>query len=155
MLRGVCAVHARRHNGNVLIDREAHIINIDFGFFLTNGPGGISFERAPFKLTGGCAYGDRSRAQGQRALPTVPHFRAHSTAVPRRSACCAASHNAACDRTAGVPSWHRRFAAVRPRRTASAVGALARVVWCVCLRAGPIRALVHRRALGLQRSLWR
>ena len=52
MLRGVGAVHARRHNGNVLIDREAHIINIDFGFFLTNGPGGISFERAPFKLTG-------------------------------------------------------------------------------------------------------
>ncbi|KAK3368222.1 kinase-like domain-containing protein [Podospora didyma] len=40
-----------RHNGNVLIDNEGHIIHIDFGFMLSNSPGSVSFEAAPFKLT--------------------------------------------------------------------------------------------------------
>jgi phosphatidylinositol 4-kinase len=41
-----------RHNGNILIDRRGHIMHIDFGFLLTNSPGGnINFEAAPFKLT--------------------------------------------------------------------------------------------------------
>ncbi|CAA93903.1 Phosphatidylinositol 4-kinase pik1 [Schizosaccharomyces pombe] len=40
-----------RHNGNVLIDSEGHIIHIDFGFLLTNTPGNVGFESAPFKLT--------------------------------------------------------------------------------------------------------
>jgi phosphatidylinositol 4-kinase B len=41
-----------RHNGNILIDIEGHIIHIDFGFLLSNAPGkGIKFEQAPFKLT--------------------------------------------------------------------------------------------------------
>jgi len=40
-----------RHNGNILIDRDGHIIHIDFGYFLSNAPGGVSFESAPFKLT--------------------------------------------------------------------------------------------------------
>lgn len=41
-----------RHNGNILIDQEGHIMHIDFGFLLTNAPGkGLNFEQAPFKLT--------------------------------------------------------------------------------------------------------
>jgi phosphatidylinositol 4-kinase len=40
-----------RHNGNLLLDDEGHIIHIDFGFMLSNSPGGVNFESAPFKLT--------------------------------------------------------------------------------------------------------
>ena len=39
-----------RHNGNILINNEGYLIQIDFGFFLSNAPGG-EFEKAPFKLT--------------------------------------------------------------------------------------------------------
>ncbi|GLE08661.1 hypothetical protein PINS_up019976 [Pythium insidiosum] len=41
-----------RHNGNILLDTEGHIIHIDFGFMLGIAPGGTwSLETAPFKLT--------------------------------------------------------------------------------------------------------
>ncbi|KAE9449835.1 hypothetical protein C3L33_18259, partial [Rhododendron williamsianum] len=46
-----CTEVKDRHNGNLLLDEEGHIIHIDFGFMLSNSPGGVNFESAPFKLT--------------------------------------------------------------------------------------------------------
>jgi hypothetical protein len=40
-----------RHNENILIDKDCHLIHIDFGFFFCKSPGSINFETAPFKLT--------------------------------------------------------------------------------------------------------
>jgi phosphatidylinositol 4-kinase len=41
-----------RHNGNILLDTEGHLIHIDYGFMLGTAPGGMfSLETAPFKLT--------------------------------------------------------------------------------------------------------
>ena len=62
-----------RHNGNILVDNAGHIsktypiecvrvrlihpialapiVHIDFGFMLSNSPGSVGFESAPFKLS--------------------------------------------------------------------------------------------------------
>lgn len=40
-----------RHNGNIMITHEGYMLHIDFGFLLSNAPGNVRFETAPFKMT--------------------------------------------------------------------------------------------------------
>jgi phosphatidylinositol 4-kinase B len=59
-----------RHNGNLLLDNSGHIIHIDFGFMLSNSPGSMGFEAAPFKLT--YEYID---VLGGMTSPSFEHFK--------------------------------------------------------------------------------
>ncbi|KAK2880029.1 hypothetical protein FQN49_000635 [Arthroderma sp. PD_2] len=77
-----------RHNGNIMIDDAGHILHIDFGFCFDIAPGGVRFERAPFKLTTEmiAVMGGYNPPSSTTASATA------STAAS--SAAAAASHNA-------------------------------------------------------------
>ena len=55
-----------RHNGNILLDSDGHIIHVDFGFLLSNSPGNIKGEAASFKMT--AEYVDLLGGQNSRAF---------------------------------------------------------------------------------------
>ena len=40
-----------RNNANIMIKDDGSIFHIDLTFIFCSGPGGMSFESAPFKLT--------------------------------------------------------------------------------------------------------
>jgi len=73
-----------RHNGNVLIDNEGHIIHIDFGFMLSNSPGSVGFEAAPFKLT--YEYVDVLGGVGSKDFDDFKHLCKQAFQALRRSA---------------------------------------------------------------------
>ncbi|KAM5451275.1 Phosphatidylinositol 4-kinase stt4 [Microsporum audouinii] len=76
-----------RHNGNIMIDDAGHILHIDFGFCFDIAPGGVRFERAPFKLTtemiavmGGYnpPSSTAASASGSNATPSSAHAASHN-----------------------------------------------------------------------------
>eukprot|EP00917_Polyrhabdina_sp_WS-2016_P018372 GHVP01039585.1.p1 GENE.GHVP01039585.1~~GHVP01039585.1.p1 ORF type:complete len:938 (+),score=221.61 GHVP01039585.1:3365-6178(+) len=67
-----------RHNGNILLDAKGHVVHIDFGYMLTNYPGGVlAVESAPFKLTQefiDCMGGEKSEGFKEFKKITIEGF---------------------------------------------------------------------------------
>ena len=76
-----------RHNGNILMDDVGRIIHIDFGFMLSNSPGGVNFEAAPFKLTRELLEIMDSNSEGH-ASEIFDYFKVRCPPVPSRSGLC-------------------------------------------------------------------
>jgi phosphatidylinositol kinase/protein kinase (PI-3 family) len=70
-----------RHNSNLLIDEDGHIIHIDFGFMLSNSPGGVNFESAPFKLTRELLEVINCSVSNPQRAGIFLHFQCHSDHV--------------------------------------------------------------------------
>ena len=60
-----------RHNGNILLATDGSVVHIDYGFMFCSSPGGVSFEKAPFKLTV-----EHAAVMGGVDSPLFNHFRA-------------------------------------------------------------------------------
>ena len=70
-----------RHNGNILLDDSGHVVHIDFGFMLSNSPGGVNFESAPFKLTRELLEVMDSNSEG-RPSQLFDYFKVSGTPAP-------------------------------------------------------------------------
>ena len=80
-----CMLRAQdRHNGNILLDDAGCIVHIDFGFMLSNSPGGVNFETAPFKLTRELLEVLDSNPEG-RASATFDYFKVREAGMPEMS----------------------------------------------------------------------
>ncbi|KAI9658467.1 MAG: Phosphatidylinositol 4-kinase pik1alpha (PI4-kinase)(PtdIns-4-kinase) [Alyxoria varia] len=73
-----------RHNGNILVDNQGHMVHIDFGFMLSNSPGSVGFEAAPFKLTH--EYVDVLGGVGSPGYETFKDLCKHAFQALRKSA---------------------------------------------------------------------
>lgn len=71
-----------RHNGNLLLDGEGHLVHIDFSFMLAHSPGGLNFEASPFKLTRELLEVMDSDADG-RASDCFNYFKARAQGTVR------------------------------------------------------------------------
>ena len=80
-----------RHNGNIMLDEQGHIIHIDFGFMLSNSPGGVNFEAAPFKLTRELLEVMDSNSEG-RASELFDYYKVYNV-IPFLDKCCLVSQH--------------------------------------------------------------